>query len=617
MKNLHYLKKFVVMVLAAMMTLSTFALPTFAKNGPVTITGLEKDVQVTFYKIADVNASGSIERIDAVPDTVIKNLEEPTSKEIIDLAANPAGLTAADTQVATGDSVTSADLAPGIYMATFSVKAGGNPDYIYNPVIVSVDKNGAGDAATIDAGTKYKWGDKAQAKKSTVTFDKVVERDLNRIEGDDKGANAENGSTTGDEANKDADGDGKADGNRGDTAAAGETVSFRINTQIPAYADNFFTEATGGPAGSTVKNDPGYEIYDTFDGLTLVSGSVVVYQGATKLTEGTDYDLTEKDNGYEIKFTGTGVWDNRGKAIEVRYSATVNDNAERVNFNGDTNNAKNKYTRAPGAAPTDADERTTYHYKFTINGNIDGNGSRENREVITVGTDVFNKPILVEEVTGITEEGWKPLNKVKFYLYDNEAAAKANKGGDTACREVESDADGILRGMNQLDAGNYWLVEAPQDEQTAEYQAKYNVNESPIEVKITAKHLADGRLASYMIEVAGEVVGNYVKDYNVGDKGSDKGTESVQKDGSWKEVNGEEVGVGDKIADIHKVQVNGKNVPNDKDDYGVAVDIVNSKVGTLPSTGGMGTVLFTIGGVVIMGLALLLLFGGKKKQQQK
>ena len=32
MKNLHYLKKFVVMVLAAMMTLSTFAMPTFAAS---------------------------------------------------------------------------------------------------------------------------------------------------------------------------------------------------------------------------------------------------------------------------------------------------------------------------------------------------------------------------------------------------------------------------------------------------------------------------------------------------------------------------------------------------------------------------------------------------------
>ena len=47
-----------------------------------------------------------------------------------------------------------------------------------------------------------------------------------------------------------------------------------------------------------------------------------------------------------------------------------------------------------------------------------------------------------------------------------------------------------------------------------------------------------------------------------------------------------------------------------------AADIANSKTGTLPSTGGMGTVLFTIGGAAIMALALLLLFGGKKKKSQ-
>ena len=51
MKNLHYLKKFVVMVLAAMMTLSTFALPTFAADGDMTIKGVENNATVKGYKV--------------------------------------------------------------------------------------------------------------------------------------------------------------------------------------------------------------------------------------------------------------------------------------------------------------------------------------------------------------------------------------------------------------------------------------------------------------------------------------------------------------------------------------------------------------------------------------
>jgi LPXTG-motif cell wall-anchored protein len=48
-----------------------------------------------------------------------------------------------------------------------------------------------------------------------------------------------------------------------------------------------------------------------------------------------------------------------------------------------------------------------------------------------------------------------------------------------------------------------------------------------------------------------------------------------------------------------------------------ATNIVNTNIGTLPSTGGMGTVLFTVAGAAIMALAIFLLFGGKKKQHQK
>jgi LPXTG-motif cell wall-anchored protein len=47
-----------------------------------------------------------------------------------------------------------------------------------------------------------------------------------------------------------------------------------------------------------------------------------------------------------------------------------------------------------------------------------------------------------------------------------------------------------------------------------------------------------------------------------------------------------------------------------------ATNIVNTNIGTLPSTGGMGTVLFTVAGAAIMALALFLLFGGKKKRSQ-
>ena len=70
MKNLHYLKKFVVMVLAAMMTLSTFAMPTFAaKTNPGTtikITGIDNNANVSAdaYKVIKQDASGNSYRLN-------------------------------------------------------------------------------------------------------------------------------------------------------------------------------------------------------------------------------------------------------------------------------------------------------------------------------------------------------------------------------------------------------------------------------------------------------------------------------------------------------------------------------------------------------------------------
>ena len=628
---MKYFKKFAVMVLSAMMVLTSLALPTFATDGPVTINGVESGVVATFYKLAEVDSSGALKRIDAVPKSKISDLEKPTAAEIMALASNPtgAGLTAIKSVEASGTTISSGDLAPGIYLATFSVAEGANPDYIYNPVVVSVDKDGAGGANSIDAGSTYKWpeleqGATAQVKKATVPFEKVVERDLTRINGDDKGANAANSNTTNEGALKDADGDNTNDGNRGDTAAKGATVSFRINTAVPAYADNYFKTATGGPAGTSVTQDPGFEIYDTLNGLTLKTGTVKLYDkdGVELDNEDNKYYIVtetpagaEAKTGFKVELTSAGVWNLRGNPIEVRYSATVNSNTDKVNFNGDTNTAQVKYSRAPGADPKDGEERTTYHYKFTINGKIDGNNSKENREVIKVGTDVNGEFLIKEEVTGITEEGWTPLDNVKFYLYATEADARSNDGSK-AIREVESKDGGILRGMDELDAGKYWLVEAKQNEQTSDFKAKYAVNETPVPIEIQAKLQNDGRLESYMVIVGDTVVGNYKKVYTDGtngDYGIDKGTETVKTGGTPKEVDGTAVGAGNELS-MHKVKVN--DAETSYEDYGVAVDIRNSKTGTLPSTGGMGTVLFTVGGIAIMALALLLLFGGKKKEQK-
>ena len=54
--------------------------------------------------------------------------------------------------------------------------------------------------------------------------------------------------------------------------------------------------------------------------------------------------------------------------------------------------------------------------------------------------------------------------------------------------------------------------------------------------------------------------------------------------------------------------------PND-DKSELVTNVVNKKGSTLPSTGGIGTTIFTIGGCLIMIIAAALFFESRKKQQ--
>ncbi|MBP3895896.1 MAG: isopeptide-forming domain-containing fimbrial protein [Mogibacterium sp.] len=628
MKNLHYLKKFVVMVLAAMMTLSTFALPTFAAGSP-TVSGLEEGVIATPYKIADVNSNGNIVRIDAVDETVIKDLEKPESAEIINLAAKvkagTSGLTAGTAATPVDGTATFSNLPAGIYLVTFATdKAEGakTPLYIYNPVIVSVGHDNSVKSLSLDDSTKYTWGDTAQVKKSKVPFDKVVDRDEDK--NGDKGTNVDNGKTNNDEkiiAN---------DGNRGDTAGFNDRVYFKINTAVPAYADNYFTkDLTKKDTGAA--SNPQWQVWDKLsDGLTFQDDVVVIgvkADGTIGELPAADFTVTknaknaaDEDCSFVVKLSDAALYKNRGADVEIRYSAVVNDNAK-TNFEADTNNAGCDYTREPGGTAKPGDERTTYHYTFTINGYLDGNDAESwnNREILKVGVDEESGQVVFEETydSGVSYKGWTPLEGITFKLYKKSDVNDDGtiKNNATPVRDnVISKADGILDGMDKLDAGEYRLVEDLDQKEFktgGKYAGKYNAKTAPIDIAIDATLRDDGRLDSYKVSVNGTVVGSYKKDYD-NNTYDTNGTIEPDQDGKAYEVGADGK---TKLTSHDVVMVD--NTDSGYDDFGTAADILNSKVGSLPSTGGMGTVLFTIGGAAIMAIALFLLFGGKKKQHQK
>lgn len=631
MKNL--LKKFGVMIASVVLAMTTFVMPSFAADveSTISIEGVTNAKAVEAFKIVKRDANNNWEMVKTYGDKgtdgkwyvkdkdgnltdVEYNIEDPDADAISAIAAL-IGTKAINTEAGDfdfGDAVDGVYKNTGKDVGTWFVRVKAkDAGIIYNPMLVS---RTASEAKSLTAA-------KATAKQSSIPFDKVVDRDTGK--NGDKESNKGNGSTDKDDALVDADTtvDG-VDGNRGDTAGTkgngkatvGDKVWFRINTMIPAYDDVYFTSTPN----TTITKDPQFNVYDVLsDGLTLQTDTVALFYKESAAAEKWEtipaaYYTTENvspvinKSGFDIKFTAAGIKALRGKYIEVRYQAQVNENAK-TNFDAETNTARCEYTRNPGENPQDGGKHTTYHYTFTVNGQIDGNDSEWNREVLKVGTDENGDRVFEEKINGITEKGWKPLQGVTFELYKSEDGT--TPVGD-AIKTGTTNAQGIIEGFNQLDAGKYVFKETSLGTNT-----EYALDENYIPLEIKAWLREDGRLDKYEVWVTGDqgpiCVGRYKKDYTNAD--SQPGPDFA---GNAYEIDSD----GGKIVDKHKVKVRDSAKSEFREvaeDYGVAADIRNSTVGTLPSTGGMGTILFTIGGIVLIGLAFLLLFGGRRRQHQK
>lgn len=295
------------------------------------------------------------------------------------------------------------------------------------------------------------------------------------------------------------------------------------------------------------------KISDTLSaGLALDEDSVVV----AGLTKDTDYTITTTASGFVITIDSDYALANGNKELVVTYSAQLTDEAG-INFDANTNTAKLEYSNDPtDATKTKEKDDITYHYTFGIDTKL--NGSSE---------DVWNKItkelIKGETVKETTEEGtiekFVPLKGAEFTL--------KNTGTNKSYTAV-SDENGYLSFIG-LDAGEYTLVET-------KAPAGYTLNDQEIPVVITAEYNTDGTLKSYSIEVDGKATSTYEATY------TGEGTTTTT--------------VTDITGDSSTTNIN------------------NTKLNELPSTGGMGTYLFTIAGVAIISVAAILLFVNKKKR---
>lgn len=302
------------------------------------------------------------------------------------------------------------------------------------------------------------------------------------------------------------------------------------------------------------------KITDTMGkGLTLAEpANLVVTVGGKEVEAGAGtYTYKEEGNkkSFEISFASAYALAHSGEKVVVTYDAVLGEDAG-VNFDPNTNTAKLEYTNDPNGETNEIKDNT-YTYTFGIDANLYGQGSKFTEELLKTGETVK------VEVDGTIVEEPIRLPGAEFTLTREDGKAYT----------AVSDENGYLS-FTGLDAGNYTLQETKAPD-------GYSLNDAQIPVEIKATYNEDGTLNSYTVKVDNKETSTYTATY--------EGPEEITK---IECTPGHENGWSD-VSDTHEIK--------------------NTKLAQLPSTGGIGTTIFTIGGCAIMIAAAGLFFATRRK----
>ena len=279
------------------------------------------------------------------------------------------------------------------------------------------------------------------------------------------------------------------------------------------------------------------------------------------LYKGQDYTVTEVGAGFKITFTtsAANVKAKAGQEIVITYNATL----------------------TADAAVTTPENPNTVKLEYSSKIVPDGEPDPTRKEIHD-GAVVYSFAIKIDKVNDERE----PLKGVEFDLY----------------REVESNVTGAMKGDTiegaGLDANKYFVKVNTTDKLITDANGN-----------ITQTGLADGKY--WLVETKTATGYNLLKapveivlDYVYETKWTK--TEEFDKDGvlikqEYKEVI---------IRKDDKVITDAENL-----NAGTLLETVVNKHGfELPTTGGMGTFLFTFVGVAMMAAAVILFFTSKKKE---
>lgn len=359
----------------------------------------------------------------------------------------------------------------------------------------------------------------------------------------------------------------------------GNILKFTVTSDIPGYADNM----------SNIQ----YTISDKLDGLKLVKdethspsvqvkkadGSDAGEKGATTLLKNTVSEaVINEAESFLIDLSGKAengwdAWikDNRGNKIIITYYARVT-SEKKINVDKTTNNVTLQYSTNDKTQTKIAD---TKHYTF----GIDTGFNKELQQDLKNQTGEFikideNGNVAYEEKDGnpTSVKTTSPLAGAQFQLHiESETGSLFTHGANADGNYFETDSNGRLQ-INGLDSDvTYYLVET-------KAPLGYSRITEPIKVTITADY-PEGVLTGYSV------------------KFETKGNEATTNY-KYEEVTGT------------------TTLINEEGSASNPFGFKNTKLSELPSTGGIGTYIFTITGVLIMaGVAGMFIISRRKEHE--